>query len=202
MPRTWIDVGAHLGEKTFAAAERDPEIRVYAFEPNLAVARNLIGRLPNFVVLPMAVADRDGCVDFYLNAFPAASSLLPFNPEGLARWAGGEVLKVERKIAVPAIRLDTFMELMGIDEVEFLKVDAQGADLAVVRSAGDRLCSIARIALEVQVTPIPLYEGGSERKAVLEYLAGRGFELASVERQSLGQEENLVFVRRSEARNE
>ena len=33
---------------------------------------------------------------------------------------------------------------------------AQGADLAVVRSAGTRLRDIHRIALEVQTTPVPL----------------------------------------------
>jgi FkbM family methyltransferase len=199
--RTWIDVGAHLGEKTFAEAERDPHLRVYAFEPNLGVSRRLIGRLPNFVVVPMAVAETDGCADFYLNAFAAASSLLPFNAEGLERWAGGEVLKVEKRLAVAAVRLDTFMELMGIEDVEFLKIDAQGADLAVVRSAGDRLRRIRRIALEVQINPVPLYEGGSQRDDVVSYLAERGFSLASVERQSRDQEENLVFVREAEGRH-
>jgi FkbM family methyltransferase len=196
--RTWLDVGAHLGEKTFAAAREDPSLRVYAFEPNLAVAKELIGRLPNYIVLPMAVAERDGCADLYLNMFAAASSLLPFDPEGLRRWSGGEVLKVERAISVPTIRLDTFLELMGLEEVEFLKIDAQGADLAVVRSAGERLRTFARIALEVQVTPVPLYEGGSLRGATVDYLASRGFELASVEKQSRDQEENLVFVRKAE----
>jgi len=195
MQRIWIDVGAHLGEKTLAAAEQDLSLRVYAFEPNLAAAKHLIGRLPNFVVLPLAVAETDGCVDFHLNAFAAASSLLPFNPDGLRRWAGGDVLKVERTIAVPAIRLDTFMDLMDIDQVEFLKIDAQGADLAVVRSAGGRLRDIERLALEVQVAAVPLYEGGSERSAVVEYLTSRGFAMTSTERQSLDQEENLVFVR-------
>jgi len=195
MKRIWIDVGAHLGEKTLAAAEQDPGLRVYAFEPNLAVAKELIGRLPNYVVLPMAVAETDGCVDFHLNAFAAASSLLPFNPEGLRRWAGGDVLKVERTMAVPAVRLDTFMGLMDIAQVEFLKIDAQGADLAVVRSAGSRLRDVARLALEVQVAGVPLYEGGSERSAVVDYLTSRGFGMVSSERQSLDQEENLVFVR-------
>lgn len=199
MRRIWIDVGAHLGEKTLAAAENDPALCVFALEPNLEVAGRLIGHRPNFVVVPMAVAEHDGCVDFHINAFAAASSLLPFNPEGLKRWAGGEVLKVEKTIAVPAIRLDTFMQLMDIEKVEFLKIDAQGADLAVVRSAGARLQDVERLALEVQVTPVPLYEGGSDRAAVVAYLAARGFELLSSERQSLDQEENLVFVRKTAA---
>jgi FkbM family methyltransferase len=193
--RVWIDVGAHLGEKTFAAAEQDPALCVYAFEPNLRVASRLIGRLPNYVVIPMAVAEVEGCLAFYLNSFVAASSLLPFDAEGLRRWVGGDLLRVEETIHVAATRLDRFMDRMDIAAVEFLKIDAQGADLAVVRSAGERLNDIARVALEVQITDQPLYAGGSGRDQTIEYMASRGFVLESVERQSHGQEENLLFTR-------
>src|SRR5262249_49885149 len=113
----WIDVGAHLGEKTFAFAQRNPTLRVYAFEPNLQLAAQRLGQLPNFVVVPMAVSVQDGCAEFYLNTFAAASSLLPFDTAGLAGWRGGEVLKVERKLVVPTIRLDTFLDVMKIPEV-------------------------------------------------------------------------------------
>jgi len=90
----WLDVGAHLGEKTFAVAQQDPRVRVYAFEPNRRVAAQRMGLLPNFVVIPMAVAEHDGSADLYLNQDDASSSLLPFNPEGLRRWIGREQLKV------------------------------------------------------------------------------------------------------------
>jgi FkbM family methyltransferase len=191
----WIDVGAHLGERTFAAAEQSPAIRVFAFEPNLRVASKLMGRLPNYVVLPVAVAECDGSADFYLNTFDAASSLLPFVPEGLEQWIGGEVLKVEAAEQVPTMRLDTFLNQAGIRRVDYLKVDAQGADLAVIRSAGDRLRDIERISLEVQTTPIPLYSGASTREEVIRFLTDAGFVLDDTETQSHGQEENLTFRR-------
>jgi FkbM family methyltransferase len=191
----WIDVGAHFGEKTFAKAEQDHAIRVYAFEPNLQLAAQLMGRLLNYTVLPMAVSETNGCADFHVNGFDAASSLLPFVPEGLARWEGGGVLMQETVIPVPTIRLDTFLNTFGIKEVTFLKVDAQGSDLAVIRSAGERLRDIERISLEVQITAIPLYRGASRKEDVLTFLRGAGFRLVGTEPQSFGQEENLDFVR-------
>ena len=197
MGRTWIDVGAHLGEKTFAEAERDPSLRVYAFEPNLPVATRMMGRLPNYVVIPMAIAEADGAADFYVNSFAAASSLLPFDPEGLRRWVGGDQLHVDEKITVAAIRLDRFMHLVGIEDVEFLKIDAQGADLAVVRSAGVRLRDIARVAFEVQITERELYAGGARRDDAVRYMREHGFVLEAAERQSFNQEENLTFVRQT-----
>lgn len=193
--RVWIDVGAHLGEKTFAAAQADPGLRVYAFEPNWSLVAQRLGALPNWIVLPVAIAEHNGCADFYLNEFAAASSLLPFDPTGLRHWDGGAELKVERRLTVPTIRLDTFLDLTGTATVEFLKIDAQGNDLAVVRSLGGRLRDVRELQLEVQVTDLPLYAGAARKDDVLDYLCGRGFDLVASERQSRGQEENLTFRR-------
>ena len=188
-------MGAHLGEKTFAAAEKDPNLRVYAFEPNLRVAARRMGQLPNFVVLPMAVAEQDGSAEFHVNAFDAASSLCPFVPEGLDRWVGKELLRAERTIPVPTIRLDTFLDQAGVQRVEFLKTAAQGADLAVVRSCGSRLRDIDRIELEVQIAPVPLYQNAPTRDEAIQYLESSGFELEASEVRSQGKEEDLTFVR-------
>jgi len=123
--------------------------------------------------------------------------LLPFVPEGLAQWAGGEILQVEATPTVATIRLDTFLNQASIATVDYLKIDAQGADLAVVRSLGDRLKDVRRVNLEVQITPVPLYRGASQKSEVVEFLTNAGFELVAKEEQSLGQEENLTFIRRS-----
>jgi FkbM family methyltransferase len=191
----WIDVGAHFGEKTLESALQKPGLRVYAFEPMPESAARIADCLPNYTVLPIAIAEHDGFAAFHVNAFEAASSLLPFNPLGLSQWKGGEVLKVVETRQVPTLRLDTFLNKAGIPRVDFLKIDAQGSDLAVVRSAGTRLRDIARIHLEVQTAPLPLYEGSAAKQAVVAYLQNAGFSLQSTQRQSHDQEENLVFAR-------
>jgi len=99
------------------------------------------------------------------------------------------------KIQVPSIRLDTFMDAVGIEKVDYLKIDLQGADLAVIRSAGNPIYDIRRISMEVQITPIELCQGSSTRHDILTYLSARGFRLVDDERQSNNQEENLTFER-------
>jgi FkbM family methyltransferase len=195
---TWIDVGAHGGEVTLWHARHNPGLRIYALEPNLRAAAKLMGRAPNYLVIPMAVAEKDGCADFYISTFDVASSLLPFNETALRSWIGGEGMKVDSVITVPTVRLDTFMDLTGIGTVDFLKIDAQGADLAVVRSAGSRLKNVRKIALEADVTPIRLYQGSAARHDIVSYLECQGFALTDVEKQSDGQEENLTFVRKND----
>jgi FkbM family methyltransferase len=193
--RTWIDVGAHEGETTIRFAAARPDLLVYAFEPNLAVASRIMGRLRNYVVIPMAVALKDGSAELKLNAVDAASSLLEMDEKVAAKWIGGaSELSVVNRQVVPTMRLDTFMTRMGIDHVHFLKVDTQGADLDVVRSAGNRLVDIDRIQMEVTKGD-QLYQGAARTEEVLSFMAEHGFKLVEREDQTFGQEENLTFVR-------
>ncbi len=191
---TWIDIGAHHGESSFPNAQNNPGLRVYAVEPNLRAASKLAGRLANYVVLPMAIAEKDGSADFYVSVYDHASSLLPFNEEGLRTWMGQD-LKIDSVVTVPTIRLDTLMGMLEIEKVDFLKIDTQGMDLAVLRSAGVRLSDIGMIRLEVWVAPIPLYSGAPSKDEVVAFLEGSGFSLVETEKQTDGQEENLTFVR-------
>jgi FkbM family methyltransferase len=199
MRGTWIDVGAHEGETTLQFARLNPGLRVYALEPNLRAVARLLGQVPNFIVLPMAIAETDGCAEFHINAFEMGSSLLPLNEEGLTSWVGVSSLKEESVVSVPTVRLDTLMNLLGIRSVDFLKIDTQGLDLAVLKSAGDRLRDVAKITLEVEVAPVPLYKGAASKDEVMAFLSAAGFDLVGTESQTYGQEENLTFVRVKES---
>jgi FkbM family methyltransferase len=195
----WIDVGAHLGELSFQRAREAPWRVVYAFEPNLRLASRLFARLPNYIVVPMAVSTRDGFAEFHLNVSDVASSLQPFRSAGLQGWIGQEGLRIETSAVVPTIRLDTFLQHMGIARVQNLKVSAQGADYDVVLSLGKRLRDVERIQLEVAITPQQLYEASHTKDEVIAFFAREGFRLAGLERQGHDQEENLSFERIDQA---
>jgi FkbM family methyltransferase len=189
----WIDVGAHLGETTLTQAMLNPSLIVYAFEPNLRPASSLFGREPNYIVIPMAVAETDGAAQFHINSSEQASSLLTMDENSRSSWKGGDVLREESVITVPTIRLDTFMDLLHITRVDFLKVDTQGNDLAVLRSCGERLGDIRKVTLEVDISARRLYQGSPSKQEISSFLIAAGFRLISNELQSSGQEENLTF---------
>ncbi len=189
----WLDVGAHLGETTFERAAKNPAVTVYAFEPNLKLAAERFRALPNYHVVPMAVSEADGFAAFHLNANSAASSLLPFDEERLRQWVGGEDLKTQAEATVPTIRLDSFLRGLDLCQVDFLKIDTQGSDFAVVRSAGDKLSRFRKIKLEVTVTPTQLYRGAASKQEVIRYVTSKGFALVCEQSQTHGQEENLIF---------
>lgn len=196
----WIDVGAHEGESTFPYAAADPRLLVYAFEPNLRAASRVMGRLPNYVVLPIAIAERDGSAELQLNVYEQSSSLLSPDPEGTKSWITEQHFEVIGSVTVPTMRLDTFMDGVGLRSIDFLKVDAQGLDLQVVRSASERLSDVARVQLEATTVSYRQYEGAPGKSAIVDYMESRGFRLAREESQSHGQEANLTFVRTSDVR--
>lgn len=191
----WIDVGAHLGQNTFGFALANPKLMVYAFEPNIEVAIKRIGLLPNFVVIPMAVSEQDGCIDFYVNTFDQCSSILPIDPNVGQNWIENIDLTVQNKICVPTIRLDTFLNLVKIPKIDYLKIDAQGADLSVIKSAGQRLRDIQKITFEVQTTTVPLYIGASRKDETITYLEDSGFTFLNREIVTKDKEEDLTFIR-------
>ena len=202
--RIWLDVGAHQGEYTLRAARRDAALRVYAFEANLTLAAKLMGRLPNYVVLPLAVAEHNGAATFHINELDGCSSLLPLNPAGLAElveatrghWEG-EQCRVLREEMVPTIRLDTFLDESAIKTVDFLKIDVQGGDFAVVKSLGERLADVKRIRLEVATSAHPIYQGSASKTEVVQFMQEHNFALVYAQVQSRGFEENRSFVNKS-----
>lgn len=190
----WIDVGAHLGEITLDAALQNPKLLVFAFEPNWVLARQIMARAANFVVLPMAVSDSDGYADFFINSCDGSSSLVRMAESGVAHWKDFDYT-VRSKVVVQTIRLDTFMKLADLQKVEYLKVDAEGVDLRAIKSAGDRLKDIKRVTLEVDIAPDTLYQGAPRHDEVVDFMAKSGFELVGSDFQNAHRQENLTFRR-------
>ena len=158
--RVWIDVGAHSNPAGFAAAEGDPTLRVFAFEPQIRTVAKRIGQLPNYVVMPMAIS---------------------------AQEAPGP--------CVSTTRLDSFLEDMGVDKVEWLRTDASSLSAEMVRSAGARLADISRISVLVPSSDPKGHDA-------LDCLQDTGFRLLRVAEQPDVAAESYTFVQDREYVND
>lgn len=126
-----FDVGASTGVFTLAAALEDRNRRVFAFEPGPGMSEGLerniaLNGLTNVTAVAAAACDRDGTVDLYVppggSLSFGASTLPSFRPGGAPQ-------------SVRALRLDTFARERGIERVDLLKLDAEGAEPAVLAGA-------------------------------------------------------------------
>lgn len=118
----FVDVGANIGYYTRVAAGLVGERgAVHAFEPMPAALRLLRANtrgLANVRVHELAVGDRSGEVEFFVNPAGERSSLAP--------GAGERVL-------ARAEPLDGV--LAGVSRLDMIKIDVEGFELAVLRGA-------------------------------------------------------------------
>jgi FkbM family methyltransferase len=144
---------------------------IYGFEPNLdALARLNATKGENETYISSAVYD--GSVqELKVCNSQGMTSLLEPNANLLSYLHGfPEWGKVEERISIPTVRLDDVSEISNID---YLKIDIQGAELEVFRNGTDRLRDCLVIHTEVEF--LPMYEGQPLFSEVEMFLREQGF---------------------------
>jgi len=93
------------------------------------------------------------------------------------------------------IRLDAFVKKHNISRIDFLHIDTQGTDLAVLNSLGGELTRVRAGVLEVpQSKELMLYKGQHTREQAISWLETHGFIVWKTVAQQ--NEDNLYFRRR------
>jgi len=202
-PRTFVQVGAYTGDDRLIEACRHYGHRLYMFEPNPSRAADLERKAAgaqSIRVVRKAVSDHDGHAVFHIAAHDDCSSLQEFDPQAGERWVHPwhpyKRFEMVDQFEVEVIRLDTYMRAEGIDVIDRLEIDAQGEDLRVAQSLGERTRDVKRIQIEVNIYDAPLYKSGFTREQAMEFFRAQNFERHISWKQSMGREENIVFRNR------
>lgn len=133
--RVAFDIGANKGEWTHWLSQHFDH--VLAAEPDRRAAAGIRRHIPkNATLCEYAVADSAGPRDFYLRDKADQSSVLPEHPIGGGNQAETSVVAVER---VHSVTLDGLLEISRhsffVDEVDFIKIDVEGAEHLVMNGA-------------------------------------------------------------------
>lgn len=174
-----LDVGAHTGSATARIRAVFPESRVFAFEPAPGPA-DALDRLAagdrRITVVRAAVGERDGRTLLRETRNPLLTSVLePTERTVRETFGAGEVL---REFEVPMLRLESWARGAGVEAVDLLKIDVQGAELGVLRGAGDLLARTAAVYAEAHLEPA--YEGAATFSEIDLFLRERGLVLHQV----------------------
>lgn len=137
-----VDIGANIGVFSVYAATRT-HCAVYAIEPfpgNFAgLEQNLrANRLHNAIPLRFAVSNKSGTVLFLDSGASQHHRLKTVVPD-----------ITEKYIEVPSITLQDFMDCHQIKQIDFLKMDCEGAEEAILLSTPKAyLQRVRKIAME------------------------------------------------------
>lgn len=174
VPITLVDIGSSGGIAPQWESVRN--LTVVEFEPDerapLRPLRSDIKR----VVLRTPLWERAGVLDFHLTAKQQASSLFLPNQEIFDRYPSPERVATQRTMQIKVDTLANQLNDAGIDRVDFIKLDAQGAELNILRGSEDLLTQSV-IGLEIEVEFLPLYHGQPLFGDVDEYVRSLGYEL-------------------------
>lgn len=164
---TVLDIGAHHGLYTLLASRRVGRSgRVLAFEPSPRECRRLERHLrfngcSNVRVVPCALGEEPGEADLYL-------------VEGCQDWCNSlrppAVEEPVRTVRVQVRRLDDALSEIGVSKADFVKLDVEGAELAVLHGAMRLLHTNSRPAILAEVQDIRTMPWGYAAREILQFL--------------------------------
>lgn len=135
-------------------------------------------------VIPYAVVGAEGRdrVTLNLTHNPFCSSTLEPDMAVLSDYSFWPFFRVERTVECSAITLDAVWAKYGLDAMDWLKVDSQGTDLAILQGLGTRIDDV--IACELEPGFLPFYKGESVFRDIDAFMAEQGFWLAHLDIQT------------------
>ncbi len=153
-----VDIGANTGYFSLLMSKTSPF--VFAIEPlqrNCSIIAQLcrIFRVRNVRVLQTAVSDKNGSLDFYVR---------PDNIGTIYQEKSAEILRVPSRTLT-----SLFKDAQGIS---LIKVDAEGAEFAILRGAEDMMSRIDEWIIEIH--------DPKEEPAISSFLKDRGYSFYNI----------------------
>ena len=170
----FVDVGAHDGISINNTLffEQNHNWTGINIEPILDVYSKLVLNRPNCINLNCAVNDVDGPVEFILNkGYSEMISgikshfdnrhLTRLKNECETRGSISEVIKLD------ALRLETILDLNNIKHINYLSIDVEGAEFAVIKSVNFDKVFIDVIGFENNFDDVSV--------PIIDYLISKGY---------------------------
>ena len=175
-----VDVGAYIGIFSLLASERVGDKGcVYAFEPvprsYERLMRNLeINKVKNVKAYNLGLSDRNESLPVYIpKEIPAEASLCQSSATEFSKGTNmqKEVIKVSLK------PFDQFSEEEGLNHVDVVKIDVEGAELKVLKGMKKVLKS-DNLKLFVEISPQLIELMGGTVQELIKLLSDSGFKSA------------------------
>jgi len=158
-----LEVGGHIGYVTqiFEDLVGSSGI-VYVAEPTpfsrYFLAKNVSS---NTTILPIALSDVSGNMDFYIEEFGGfTNSLVSEFTETSSKWlkaSQNKSVTEVKKIKVDVNTIDLVSKREGITP-NFIKIDVEGAELSVLKGAEKTLLSVDALMVEISRNHEEIYE--------------------------------------------
>jgi len=176
-PLVVVDVGCRWGIGTAWDRLGDRCVRI-GFDPDREECerlRDVYGHRRHFRFEPVGLGAERRVATLYVTKDPAGTSLYPPSPDAYEHHPALDGGRLARTTTVELTTLEQWCADEGVDRIDVLKSDAQGAELDVLLGAGRLLDGVRALELEVEFNP--LYEDVPLFGDIDRFLRDRGFVL-------------------------
>jgi FkbM family methyltransferase len=175
-----IDVGAADGGYGTALRSFGYAGDVVSFEPQAAAFARLehtIAGDPRWTARRCALGPEAGEVTMNIASNSTSSSILPMLDSHIdaapsVRYVGTETVRVSRLD-------DEVRDVVAAHRRPFLKIDTQGFEREVLAGGGDTVA--ACVGLQLELSLVPLYDGGMLIDEAVAWAYGQGFQMVGLE---------------------
>jgi FkbM family methyltransferase len=171
-----VDIGASGGLPEQWESHQE-QIEVLGFEPDGQAFRALeAAARPNQRWFNIGLHSQAGPVDFFVTRKQTCSSCLEPNMGLLERFVDHERFQVAQRTSIPCRPLDDVLAESGVAGADFLKIDTQGSELAILSGAEKTLRDSA-FGVEAEVWFLEAYKEQPLHAEIDSLLRGCGFDL-------------------------
>lgn len=162
--KTIVEIGALDAQDSQYFKKIFPTAKVYAIEALPDNYDKYLKNLKDIACINAVVSNIDGEIAFYKKEINGIHSIFNRGNE-----YGNEVIKL------PSYRFETLAEMNGINSVDMLKMDVEGATIEALEGMGDLLSTVKIMHLESE--SYPFFEGQKIHTEVVKYLEEKGFSV-------------------------
>ncbi|WP_075482262.1 FkbM family methyltransferase [Candidatus Pelagibacter communis] len=128
-----------------------PNSKIYAFEVDEEECKKLNTTCKKGIeFFPFALGEKKEKRKFYQTYHPVCSSLYEPNEKLIRNYNNLNIAYLKEITEIETISLDEFLKLNKIDDLDFIKIDIQGAELDVFKGANKILDKVLMIVSEVE----------------------------------------------------
>ena len=153
-----IEIGAlHLAgnkEPFYELLDYFPSSKIIGFELDKEVCEKMNSEARQGVkYYPYALGKKNEKRKLYITQHPMCSSLYKPNEELIKLYNNFEVAYLKRESEIETITLDYFINKFNLGDIDFIKIDVQGAELDIFKGATIALNNVLKIICEVEFVP-------------------------------------------------
>jgi len=155
---TIVEIGALRlrghSEPFYELLDYYPSSKILGFELDKEVCEKMNSNSREGVkYYPYAIGKANEKRKLYITQHPMCTSLYKPNEELIKLYNNFEVAYLKNETIIETVSLDYFLDKFNFGDIDFIKIDVQGAELDIFKGATNALKNVLKIVCEVEFIP-------------------------------------------------